>query len=139
MSKTFAKAFILGYADDAPEFTVPRTGRAYARFTLNTFNRQPDCGSGEYREVAQKHHVVAFEKYAELVRDRLRKGDLIVIQGRIAVPNWNARDTGEMQSRTEIVLDDISFTGVPGPEALKAMAESAARTQERVPNIDEVF
>jgi single-strand DNA-binding protein len=136
MSKTFAKSFILGHASDI-EFNVSNSGVAYARFTVDTSTRQKDASTGELAEVVHHHNVVAFEKRAEIIKERLKKGDLCIIQGRFETTTWTDRATGEKRFKTETVVEDISFVG--SADKVPVWKPPAMDVPQEIPSIDSVW
>ena len=59
--------------------------------------------------------VVAFGKLAELVAERKRKGDAVVVEGRIDYSSWEAQDgSGARRNQVRVKADDIQFVDTIG-------------------------
>ena len=104
---TMNRATLLGHAGRNPEMRKLPSGDDVALFSLATTERfrRRDGTDGEDTEW---HAVVAYGAAAEAVRKMLRKGDRVLVEGRIATRYWRDR-TGTERRTTEIV--------VSGPQA----------------------
>lgn len=87
---------------------------------------------GVKQESAEYHNVVAFGKSAELISQYLKKGDSILVEGRIQTRSWDDKTSGEKKYRTEIVADSFQFGprtggggGAPGAAKSDAPAGDA--------------
>jgi single-strand DNA-binding protein len=69
-------------------------------------NRQWTTDTGEKREEADFHRLVAWNKLAELCAQLLTKGRKVYIEGRLQTRNWTAQD-GTQRQTTEIVVSDM--------------------------------
>jgi single-strand DNA-binding protein len=127
MSKSFAKAQILGHAGGDPVFQVSSNGYAVAKFSVATNEQRKNTQTGEYVEHASWHNVVAFDKLAEVVRDRVHKGDRVLFEGRLSTSNWEDKQSGQKRYRTDIIVTDISLlTPAPEPHSGATAAPAAA-------------
>jgi single-strand DNA-binding protein len=62
---------------------------------------------GNKQEVTEFHNISAFSKLGELAGQYLKKGQQVLVEGRIQTRSWETN--GEKKSRTEIVADNIQF------------------------------
>lgn len=123
------KVFIFGNLTRDPEIRSIPSGMMVASFSVAT-NRvwKKD---GVKQESAEYHNVVAFGKSAELISQYLKKGDSILVEGRIQTRSWDDKTSGEKKYRTEIVADSFQFgprTGGGGGGAPGAGAKNDAPT-----------
>jgi len=150
MSKSFAKAQILGHAGGDPVFLVSSNGYAVAKFSVATNEQRKNTQTGEYIEHASWHNVVAFDKLAEVVRDRVHKGDRVLFEGRLTTSNWEDKQSGQKRYRTDIIMTDISLlTPAPEPHSGATAAHftandstagnSAAVTHDQEDDISSIF
>jgi single-strand DNA-binding protein len=79
-----------------------------ASFGLATTERQKD-GSGNWTDKTEWHNLVAFTKLAEIVRDYVKKGSKLYIEGRLNTRSWEDKDTKKKVYRTEIIVNDLSL------------------------------
>jgi len=101
------KAFIVGNLTRDPELKSLPSGNSVVNFGVAT-NRVWTDQSGQKKEEAQFHNVVAFGKQAESINQYLKKGSMVLIEGRIQTRNWEAQD-GSKRSRTEIIAERVQF------------------------------
>jgi single-strand DNA-binding protein len=52
---------------------------------------------------------VAFKRTAEIVRDYVKKGSKLYIEGKIQTRSWDDKETGAKRYRTEIIVNDLSL------------------------------
>ena len=110
MSKGINKAFLLGHVGKDPEIRSTNGGSIVASFSLATADRQKD-GQGNWQDRTEWHNLVAFNRTAEIVRDYVRKGSQLLIEGKIQTRTWDDRESGQKKYRTEIVVYDLTLFG----------------------------
>lgn len=108
------KAFIIGNLTRDPELKALPSGTKVCSFSIAT-NRIFKDKDGKKQEVAEFHNVVAFAKLGELAGQYLKKGQQVLIEGRIQTRSWETN--GEKKYRTEIVADNVQFGSKMGPSA----------------------
>lgn len=96
------RATLLGNAGRDPETRTTAAGDKMARFTLATTEhfRGRD---GETAEATEWHRIAAFGEAAETVERFVRKGDPVLVEGRISTRSYADRD-GVERRITEIVV-----------------------------------
>ena len=110
MSKGINKAFLLGHVGKDPEIRSTNGGSIVASFSLATADRQKD-GQGNWQDKTEWHNLVAFNRTAEIVRDYVRKGSQLLVEGKIQTRTWDDRESGQKKYRTEIFVYDLTFFG----------------------------
>ena len=110
MSKGINKAFLLGHVGKDPEIRSTNGGSIVASFSLATADRQKD-GQGNWQDKTEWHNLVAFNRTAEIVRDYVRKGSQLLIEGKIQTRTWDDRESGQNKYRTEIFVYDLTLFG----------------------------
>ena len=96
------RATLLGRAGRDPDVRELRNGGKTASFTLATTERRTDR-DGRTTEATEWHRVVVYGGLAEAVGRMLRKGDPVLVEGRIATRAWRDRE-GASRTVTEIVV-----------------------------------
>ncbi len=99
---TMNRATLLGFAGKHPEMRKLPSGDDVAQFSLATterFRRKDDTVG----EATQWHTIVAYGAAAEVVRTRVRKGDPVLVEGRIATRSWEDK-AGNERRAIEIVV-----------------------------------
>lgn len=108
MAKGVNKVFLLGNVGKDPEIRSTANGMTIASFTLATADRQKDQ-TGNWTDKTEWHNLVAFSRTAEIVRDYVKKGDRLYIEGKIQTRSWDDKDSGQKKYRTEIFVFDITL------------------------------
>lgn len=81
---------------------------------------------GERQEVSIVE-VKAWTKVAELALQRCKKGVHVLIEGRVKVDTWTAKDTGKQFSKINIVAENITFTADKDEQLQAPMLAEAKR------------
>jgi|GEM_PF-37473 len=109
MAKGMNKVFLLGHAGKAPEIRSTQNGVTVANFSLATADRQKQ--GEEWVDKTEWHNIVAFKRTAEVIRDYVKKGSKVMIEGRIQTRSWDDKDSGQKKYRTEIIVNDLTLLG----------------------------
>jgi single-strand DNA-binding protein len=110
MAKGTNKAFLLGHVGKDPEIRSTASGMTVASFSLATTDRQKD-NHGNWEDKTEWHTLVAFQRTAEIVRDYVKKGTQLFIEGKIQTRSWDDKATGEKKYRTEILINELTLLG----------------------------
>jgi single-strand DNA-binding protein len=108
MAKSVNKVILLGNVGKDPEMRSTGGGTLVANFTLATSDRQKDA-QGNWQDRTEWHNLVAFTRLAEIVRDYVKKGSKLYVEGKIQTRSWDDKETGAKRYRTEIIVNDISL------------------------------
>ena len=108
MAKGVNKVFLLGNVGKDPEIRSTAGGMTVASFSLATADRQKDA-QGNWADKTEWHNIVCFQRTAEVVRDYVKKGSKLYIEGRITTRSWDDKESGKKVYRTEIVVGDLSL------------------------------
>ena len=113
MAKGVNKVFLLGNVGKDPEIRATAGGMTVASFTLATADRRKDA-QGNWQDSTEWHNLVAFQRTAEIVRDYVKKGTQLFIEGKIQSRSWDDKETGQKKYKTEILVNELSLLGKPG-------------------------
>jgi single-strand DNA-binding protein len=113
MAKGVNKVFLLGNVGKDPEIRSSAGGMTIASFTLATADRQKDA-QGNWQDKTEWHNLVCFQRTAEIVRDYVKKGTQIFVEGKIQSRSWDDKETGQKRYKTEILVNELSLLGKPG-------------------------
>ena len=108
MAKSVNKVILLGNVGKDPEMRSTGGGTLVANFTLATSDRSKDA-QGNWQDRTEWHNLVAFTRLAEIIRDYVKKGSKLYVEGKIQTRSWDDKETGAKRYRTEIVVNDISL------------------------------
>ena len=127
MSKTVNKVLLLGNIGKDPEIASTNGGTLVAKLSLATSERFKDK-QGEWQDRTEWHNLVAYARGAEILRDYVRKGSKLYVEGRLTTRSWDDKESGKKMFRTEIVVGDISL--IPSRNGSGA---GKSRAEEHVP------
>src|SRR3989344_5742529 len=105
------KVFVLGNLTRDPELKSLPSGIPVANFGIATNRIWKDRDENK-QEGAEIHNIVVFNRQGELCAHYLKKGQSVLIEGRIQTRSWDAQD-GQKRYRTEIIAERVQF----GPKA----------------------
>ena len=128
MAKGVNKVFLLGNVGKDPEIRATAGGMTVASFSLATADRQKDA-QGNWADKTEWHNIVCFQRTAEVVRDYVKKGSQILIEGKIQTRSWDDKTSGEKKYKTEILCNELTLLGgKPGGEGASAGGYSKSNT-----------
>ncbi len=109
MAKSVNKVFLLGNVGKDPEIRSTGGGTMVASFGLATSERSKDP-QGNWQDRTEWHNIVVYGRLAEIVRDYVKKGSKLFVEGRIMTRNWHDKDYADRKIyRTEIIVSDLSL------------------------------
>ena len=135
MAKSVNKVILLGNVGKDPEIRSTGSGTMVANFTLATSDRFQDA-QGNWQDRTEWHNLVAFKRNAEIVRDYVKKGSKLYIEGKIQTRSWEDKETKAKRYRTEIIVNDLSLLSARddgGPYSRSAGSSSAAVNEDQRP------
>src|SRR6201996_7386863 len=106
MAKSVNKVILLGNVGKDPEVKFLPSGLPVANLTLATSERFKDKG-GEWQDRTEWHNLTAYQKTAEIIRDYVKKGHKLYVEGRIQTRSWDDQASGQKKYRTEIIVNDV--------------------------------
>jgi single-strand DNA-binding protein len=107
MSKSVNKVLLLGNVGKDPEVHHPYSG-IVVNLSLAT-NESFKDGRGDWQERVEWHNLVAFQRNAEIIRDYVRKGSRIFIEGKLRTNSWDDKQSRERRYKKEIVVIEVSL------------------------------
>jgi single-strand DNA-binding protein len=108
MAKSVNKVILLGNVGKDPEIRSTPNGVMVANFTLATSDRFQDP-QGNWQDRTEWHNLVTFKRTAEIVRDYVKKGTKLYIEGKLQTRSWDDKESGQKRYKTEIVVFDLSL------------------------------
>ena len=110
MAKGVNKVFLLGNVGKDPEIRSTAGGMTVASFSLATADRQKDA-QGNWADKTEWHNIVCFQRTAEVVRDYVKKGSQILVEGKITNRSWDDKESGQKRYKTEILVNELTLLG----------------------------
>jgi len=105
MARSLNRATLIGNLTRDPELRYTPSGTAVCTFSVAT-NRQWKTESGDTKDEAEFHRIVAWDKLAEICSQLLGKGKKVFVEGRLQTRKWTGQD-GQARTTTEIVITDM--------------------------------
>jgi len=127
--KTLNRVYLIGSAGRDPEIRSTAEGTCVASLSLATSNRFKDK-AGNWQDAAEWHNLVAFQRTAEVIRDYVKKGSPLHVEGRLQTRSWDK--DGVKQYRTEIVVDNLILLGSGEKRERKVSTRSSAPSWEDI-------
>jgi len=115
------KVYLIGRLASDPEFRTTPTGQEVTTLRVATNRIWNDQASGQRRETTEFHSVVVWGRLAQIASQYLKKGSLVMIEGRLQTRNWEGAD-GVKRYRTEIVAENLQL----GPRLSERSGEKSS-------------
>ena len=103
------RVVLMGRLTRDPEVRYTQSGKSVASFSLavdRRFARRDAAAEGQ--QTADFINIVAWEKTAEFVSHYFKKGNRMLLEGRLQVRNYDAKD-GTKRTIAEVVADNVEF------------------------------
>ena len=129
------KAFVLGRITKDPEIRALPSGAKVASFSLAT-NRFYKAQDGTKKDEAEFHNIVVFGKLADVVENYVKKGGLLLVEGRIKTDSWEK--DGIKRYSTKIIAESIQLGPRPQGQTQEKPYEPAQPVNyDEIPVIEE--
>jgi single-strand DNA-binding protein len=142
MARSVNKVTLLGNVGKDPEIRSTAGGTMVASLTLATSDRQKDA-QGNWQDKTEWHTLKAFNRTAEIVRDYVKKGSKLYIEGKITTNSWDDKESGQKRYKTEILVNELVLLsgreegsgggGQGGYSRAASSSNSAASFDQRAP------
>jgi single-strand DNA-binding protein len=104
----YQKYVAIGHLGQEPTCKYTPSGTTVANFSIAIDESYKDK-SGNKVSKTEWVNIVAWEKLAELANEYLKKGSLVLIEGKLQTRSWSDQSTGEKKYKTECVASTIKF------------------------------
>lgn len=101
------KVFLIGNITRDPELRSLPSGQSVVNFGLAT-NRVWKDKTGVQQRQAEFHNIVMFGRLADIAKQYLKKGSMVMVEGRLQTRSWESQD-GQKKNRTEIVAENMQM------------------------------
>ena len=102
------KAILIGRLGKDPELKDTPSGKAVCNFSLAT--DETWTTDGEKHKATTWHNITVWGKQAEIMKEYLKQGQEVYIEGRIDNRSYEDKD-GVKKYRSEVVVQRFSFVG----------------------------
>lgn len=122
------KVFIIGRLTQDPETRAIPSGATVTTLRMAT-NRVWSDPSGQKKEAAEYHTVIAWGRLGEIASQYLKRGGLLMIEGRLQTRSWTGNDNVKRYT-TEIIAENLQLgprgAGAEGGQPVVDVRRSAA-------------
>ncbi len=127
-ARSLNKVQLIGNLTREPEMRYTTGGTPVVTFGLAT-NKSWKDQSGDVKEIAEFHNIVAWNKMAEICQQLLTKGMKVYIEGSLSTRSWEAED-GSTRYKTEIRVDDMILLDSKGKQGAGMVEHSSEEEHE---------
>jgi len=108
ISRGVNKVILIGNVGKDPEVKHLENGTTLAKFSLATTEVYKK--DNEKQSTTEWHNIVAFRNTGDIVKNYVKKGDALYIEGKIQTRSWEDKD-GNRKYITEIVCNNLQMLG----------------------------
>ncbi len=144
------KVILVGRLTRDPELRSIPSGIQVCSFGLATNRTWTDKGSNEKRSETEFHNIVLWRRLAEIASQYLRKGSLVLIEGRLQTRSWDDQ-SGNKKQRTEIIAESMQLapksinpqireeavSSMPANQTRQSSSFASSIPEEEIPIIEE--
>ncbi|KKS23716.1 MAG: hypothetical protein A2736_03230 [Candidatus Yanofskybacteria bacterium RIFCSPHIGHO2_01_FULL_41_27] len=121
------KVFLIGRLTQDPEARSTPTGQNVTTLRMAT-NRVWTDASGQRKDATEYHTVVAWRRLGEIAAQYLKKGGLVMIEGRLQTRSWTDQSNNK-RYMTEILAESLQL----GPKPYGSEAGNMVRDIQKNP------
>ena len=129
---SFNKVILMGNLTRDPEMRYTPSGTAIARIGL-AVNRKWYNEARELQEEVTFIDVDAFGKRAETIGQYFKKGNPILVEGRLRLDQWEDKQTGQKRSRLGVILESFQFLPSGGQSREGGSSDSSSFSRQPAP------
>ncbi len=104
---TFNKVILVGHLGNEPSIRSTDQQVKVADFSIAT--NELFQKNGEKVEITDWHDIVAWRKLADFSERFLKKGNKIMVEGRLKTRVWVDKETGVKRKNVFVIADQIQF------------------------------
>ena len=141
MAGSLNKVLLIGRLGADPEIKQMVNGKSVARFSLATSQTWKDKNTGERKEKTEWHRVVVFnEGLVNVVKQYLKKGAQVYIEGQLSTRKWKDEKSGQDKYSTEVIIQGYNSSltmlgsGMKNDNSSQAIpnnSDEASQTQQK--------
>lgn len=132
MGKSVNRWVGLGNVGKDPEVKSTSGGTLVANFSIATTDRRKDS-AGNWQDQTEWTNLVALGRTAEIVRDYVKKGSKLYVEGKLQTRSWEK--DGQKHYRTEVLVNDLSL--LSGKDEENRASTSRVVEPTTAPEIDD--
>jgi len=121
----YNKVILVGRLTRDVELKYLPSGSSVANFGLATSRNWKDQTTGERKEETMFIDITVFGKGAEIANQYLRKGNRVLVEGRLSLDQWQDNE-GNKRSKHKIIADSVQFMETKAESMASASSASSA-------------
>ena len=132
------KVFLIGRLVSEPETRMTPAGQNVTSFRIATNRVWNDPQTSEKREKTEYHDIVAWRRLGEIAGQYLKKGSMVLVEGRMETRSWVDKNNFK-HFRTEIITVGMQMGPKPmGTSFSKPGSEEGEKPEEPevLPTVD---
>ena len=110
---SFNRVILAGNLTRDPELRSTNEGVPVCDFGIAVNRRKP---KDSHEEKADFFDVSAWRELGETIANYKKKGDPIIVEGRLQYRSWEDRESGQKRSKVDVVADNVQFLSNRGGE-----------------------
>jgi len=114
ISSCLNRADIIGHTTKDPEMRTTTSGQQVLTMGVATNERWKDKATGTDKERSEFHNVVVWGSLAEEVARTVKKGNRVMVSGRVQTRSWETKE-GSKRYTTEIIAETFALLGTRHP------------------------
>ena len=107
------KVLLIGRLTQDPEARSTPSGQNVTTIKMATNRVWNDANSGR-KEATEYHTVIAWGRLGDIASNYLKKGALVMIEGRLQTRSWDDKETNKKRYMTEIIAENLQMGPRPG-------------------------
>jgi single-strand DNA-binding protein len=104
----YNRVILVGRLTRDPELRYLPSGTAVATFGIATSRSWTDKNTNEKKEEVMFIDVTSFARSAEIVNQYLKKGNKVLVEGRLVLDRWTDQN-GQNRSKHTVRADSVQF------------------------------
>ena len=138
MAKGFNKVTLMGNLTRDVEMRTTPSGQSVANFSL-AVSRSWKGQDGQTQEQTSFINCVAWGRAGEIIAQYVKKGDALLVSGRLDQRSWDDKESGQKRSTIEVNVEDFNFVGGGrGGDSAGAPASSPSSSKSKDVVIEDI-
>ena len=138
MAKGFNKVTLMGNLTRDVEMRTTPSGQSVANFSL-AVSRSWKGQDGQTQEQTSFINCIAWGKAGEIIAQYVKKGDALLVSGRLDQRSWDDKESGQKRSTIEVNVEDFNFVGGGrGGDSAGAPASSPSSSKSKDVVIEDI-
>ena len=137
MAKGFNKVILMGNLTRDVEIRTTPSGQNVANFSL-AVSRSWKGQDGQQQEQTSFINCVAWGKAGEIIAQYVKKGDALLVSGRLDQRSWDDKESGQKRSTVEVNVEDFNFVGGRGGDGGGSNPSSSSSSSSKDVVIEDI-